>query len=192
MEECTLAASWWSGSREEDPWEWREIIASEGKVAYGKLFNNKAGFVSRQWYPLFASYRRDGYDFDSRYEDGLASRKCKKIIDALTEYEKLPSYELRALAGFGAGGEKGFEGAMALLQMQTYITVRDFRRKRNKKNEEYGWPVAVYSLSEKLFGEDHVRSAYQVDGKTAKQEIIKHLLDKFPAASYEDMVKCIR
>ncbi len=192
VEECTAAAAWWSGGRNEDPWEWREIIAAQGKVAYGKLFNNKAGFVSREWYPLFAAYRRDGYDFDSRYEDGLASRKCKKIVDILSEHETLPSHELKALAGFHAGGEKGFEGAMALLQMQTYITVRGFKRKRNKKNEEYGWAVAVYSLSEKLFGEDYVRSSYHIDGKTAKEKIIKHLLNKFPAASYEDVAKCIR
>ncbi len=191
VEERTAAVSWWSG-RKEDPWEWREIIAGEGKVAYGKLFNNKAGFVSGKWYPLFAAYRRDGYDFDSRYEDGLASRKCKKIIDVLTEYETLPSNKLKVMAGFGPGGEKGFEGAMTLLQMQTYITVRNFQRRRNRRNEEYGWPVAVYSLSEKLFGEDYVRSSYQVEAKAAKQEIIKHLLDKFPAASYEDMAKCIR
>lgn len=192
VEERTAAGSWWGGSREEDPWEWREIIAAEGIVAYGKLFNNKAGFVSKECYPLLAAYRRDGYDFDSRYEDGLASRKCKNIIDVLSEYESLPSYELKALAGFGTNGEKGFEGAITLLQMQTYITMRNFKRKLNKKNEEYGWSVAVYSLSEKLFGEEYVKSAYHIDGKNAKEEIIKHLLGKFPAASYENMAKCIR
>lgn len=192
VEECTASNSWWCGNRNEDPWEWREIIASEGKIAYGKLFQNRAGFVSKEWYPRLAAYRRDGYDFDSRYEDGLASRKCKNIIDVLTEQEILPSYELKALAGFGKGGDKGFEGAISLLQMQTYITVRDFSRKRNKKNEEYGWSVAAYTLSEKLFGEDYVRSAYYMDGKTAKDEIIKHLLSRFPAASYEEMAKCIK
>ncbi|MGB8452197.1 MAG: hypothetical protein WCD89_07675 [Anaerocolumna sp.] len=191
VEERTSPEVWWSGSRDEDPWEWREMIAAEGEVAYGKLFNNKAGFVSREWYPLFASYRRDGYDFDSRYEDGLASKRCKNIIDVLSECESLPSYELKSLAGFGSNGEKGFDGAMSLLQMQTYITVRDFKKKRNKKNEEYGWSVAVYSLSEKLFGEECVKSAYQVSSAAAIQEIIKHLMDIVPSASYEDMAKCI-
>jgi hypothetical protein len=192
VEERTASKSWWCGNRDEDPWEWREIIASEGIVAYGKLFQNKAGFVSKEWYPMFAAYRRDGYDFDSRYEDGLASIKCRNIIEVLLEHEILPSFELKALAGFGKGGDKGFEGAMSLLQMQTYITVRDFRRKRNKKDEEYGWSVAAYSLSEKLFGEDYVRSAYHVNGKTAKEDILRHLLSVFPTASYEDMAKCIK
>ncbi len=192
VEELTAKTAWWGDKAEEDPWEWREIIASEGIVAYGKLFNNKAGFVSKEWYPVFASYRRDGYDFDSRYEDGKASRKCKKIIDILTEYERLPSYELKALAGFGTNGEKGFESAMTLLQMQTYVTVRSFQRKRNKKNEEYGWAVAAYSLTERLFGDDYTRSAYHLEAKDAKQEMIRHLMEKFPLSSCEEIAKCIR
>ena len=27
---------WWSGIKEEDPWEWRALAARSGKVAYGK------------------------------------------------------------------------------------------------------------------------------------------------------------
>ena len=26
---------WWTGDREQDPWEWREIIAASHEVAYG-------------------------------------------------------------------------------------------------------------------------------------------------------------
>ena len=73
LEELTASDSWWSGDVTEDPWIWRELIAGEGEIAYGKLFRGKAGFISREWFPIFAVYRRDGYDFDSRYEDGLAS-----------------------------------------------------------------------------------------------------------------------
>ena len=64
---------------EQDPWKWREIIAHTGEVAYGKFFNRKAGFVSLEWFPAFANYRRDGYDFDARWEDELASHRAKKI-----------------------------------------------------------------------------------------------------------------
>ena len=34
---------WWTGDRDEDPWEWREIIAASHKVAYGKFFDRKSG-----------------------------------------------------------------------------------------------------------------------------------------------------
>lgn len=192
VEELTAGDSWWSGNPAEDPWQWREVIACEGRIAYGKLFSGKAGFISRQWYPVFACYRRDGYDFDSRYEDGLASRKQKKLMDILEQSEGIPSYELKKYAGFSREGEKGFEGSMAALQMQTYVIVCGFHRKRNKKNEEYGWAVADYMLSEKLFGREHVRSAYSLGAGKAKEKLIEHLLSMFPSVSAEAAKKLIK
>ena len=192
VEEITATDSWWSGISEEDPWGWREVIAQEDSIAYGKLYANKAGFVSKEWYPYLASYRRDGYDFDSRYEDGLASHRTKKIIEVLELREEMLSNAIKVAAGFGKEGEKGFEGAMATLQMQTYITVRGFQRRRNKKKEEYGWPVAEYCLSEKLFGEEHIHSAYHLNADEAKDRIVTHLLSKFPKASKAEIEKVIR
>ncbi len=192
VEERTMAASWWSGRTEEDPWEWREVIASEGKIAYGKLFNNRAGFISREWYPYFAVLRRDGYDFDSRYEDGLASRKQKNIIDVLEGKEAIPSYELKKVAGFHRDGDKGFEGAISALQMQTYVLVSGFHRRINRKQEEYGWSVADYTLSEKVFGADHVRSAYGIGSAEAMNRLIRKLKKHFPSISDNEAEKVLR
>ncbi|HHV12780.1 MAG TPA: hypothetical protein GXX75_21130 [Clostridiales bacterium] len=192
VEEITGINSWWSDKPEEDPWAWREVIAAEGRIAYGKLFGNRAGFVSREWYPYLAAFRRDGYDFDSRYEDGLASYRAKRIMEVLELRDEMPSNELKTAAGFGKGGEKGFEGTMALLQMQTYITVKGFHRKRNKKNEEYGWPVANYTLSENLFGRDYVRSAYDLNTLQAKDKIVDWIISKFSMASRSEIEKTIK
>ena len=192
VEEMTIANAWWTDCAKEDPWQWREIIAREGEIAYGKFFNNKAGFISREWFPYFSSYRRDGYDFDSRYEEGLASIRTKKIIDVLSLCDQLPSNELKSRAGFGKNGEKGFEGAMSLLQMQTYITVRSFQRRRNKNNEEFGWPVAIYSLSEKLFGDEYVRFAYKIGSSECKKKMIAQLRDQYPRALDKEIEKLIR
>lgn len=192
LEELTAVDSWWSGDPVEDPWQWREIIAEEGNIAYGKLFCKKAGFISKEWFPIFVAYRRDGYDFDSRYEEGLASRRQKKLIDILSKYDKLPSYELKKLAGFGKDGEKNFEGTITTLQMQTYVVIRSFRRKRSKKNEEYGWAVADYTLSENLYGRDYVRSAYSLLADKAKEKIINHLLKLFPDTNVDEAVRLIK
>lgn len=81
VEERTVAKYWWSGYTERDPWEWREIVAGSGKVAYGKFFDKKAGFISKEWFPCFANYRRNGYNFDARWDDELASIRSKKIMD---------------------------------------------------------------------------------------------------------------
>lgn len=192
VEELTAAEGWFGGLAYEDPWAWRESIAEEGNLAYGKFFANKAGFLSREWYPIFAAYRRNGYDFDSRYEDGLASYRTKRIMDVLEQAEYLPSNEIKKLAGFGKEGEKGFEGAMTSLQMQTYISVHSFRRRKNKKNEEYGWSVANYIISEKLFGAEHVRSAYSLSQTEAKHRIMQRVKDRFPAASEAVIERMIR
>ena len=192
VEEMTAAQGWFGGILGEDPWAWREVIAEEGQLAYGKLFANRAGFISREWYPIFAAYRRNGYDFDSRYEDGLASYRAKKIMDVLEQTEVLPSNELKMTAGFGKGGEKGFEGVMTSLQMQTYITVHSFRRRVNKKNEEYGWSVANFTLSENLFGTDHVRSQYQLSKAEAKQRIMDQVKARFPMADASEIERVIR
>ena len=115
-EEHTSPDYWWSGDRREDPWEWREIIAASGQVAYGKFFENKAGFISLEWLPYFVNFRRNGYDFDARYQDGLASRREKKIMDffigedenqdAVYKDERILSTDLKKAAGFGKADSK--------------------------------------------------------------------------------------
>lgn len=192
VEELTDSTAWFGEDYSKDPWSWREVIASEGDIAYGKLFRNRAGFISKQWYPIFAAYRRDGYDFDSRYEDGLASIREKKIMEVLAEYPVLPSHELKALAGFHKDGEKGFESTMTSLQMKTYITVRGFKRKLNKKGEEYGWPGAIFSISERLYSEEYVTSCYDKSKELLEEIILNHVLKILPDANKNDIIKCIR
>ena len=75
----------WFADDADGPWEWKGPAARSGKCLYGKLFNKKAGFVSREWIPDFANFRRDGYDFDARWDDGLASYKDKSGTTARAE-----------------------------------------------------------------------------------------------------------
>jgi hypothetical protein len=189
--DITKRKYWFEGDPENDPWEWREQIAAEGRIAYGKFFNNKMGFISKDMFPSFANFRRDGYDFDSFYEEGLAPRKSSLVMKLFEDGQILPSYDIRRLAGFGKNGEKGFEGALALLQMRTYLTVRGFARKRNKAGEEYGWATALYSAAEELFGFDYVRSEYRSDPEKSKEKIINRFLDKLAGLSVNEVLKLI-
>ncbi len=84
----------WISDAADGPWEWKGPIARSGRCVYGKFFGGKAGFVSREWFPDFANFRRDGYDFDARYDDGLASRKDKDVYDTVAEHGALLSREL--------------------------------------------------------------------------------------------------
>lgn len=180
IEEHTVATDWWSGNPGRDPWEWRELAARSGKVLYGKIFSGKAGFISREWIPHFVNYRRDGYDYSALWEDEKASYLSKKIMDLFDEETELYSFEIKKRAGFGKNGLKNFDGVVSKLQMQTYLCVRDFRRRKNKAGQEYGWPTAVYVMPELIWGYDYVTSSYGEAPQESYQRIVNHLKKKFP------------
>ena len=182
LEERTVPGYWWCGDQKVDPWEWREIIARSGEVAYGKFFEKKAGFISKKWLPYFANYRRDGYDFDALWDDEKASRRQKKIMDLFEAEAEIYSNEIKARAGFGKGGEKGFDGTLTDLQMKVYLTVRDFRQRKNKKGELYGWPIAIYSKPENIWGYDHVTSRYSENPIESGKAIVHHITELYPIA----------
>ena len=59
IEECCPRELWFADGVD-GPWEWKGPIAQSGECIYGKFFRGKAGFVSLEWFPDFANYRRDG------------------------------------------------------------------------------------------------------------------------------------
>lgn len=194
VEEWTNPYAWWSGDPEIDPWEWRMLLARTGKVAYGKFFHKKAGFVSKKWFPRFANYRRDGYDFDARYEDGLSSYREKKIMELFLPEDgactELFSYEVKQKAGFGKGGYKNFDGTVTGLEMQTYLIAKDFRQKVNKKGASYGWAIAVYTLPEYLWGYEYVTSFYKEDPEKSRDAVYRQIIEQFDAKE-QDIYKII-
>ncbi len=192
VEEHADARYWWSGNAEKDPWEWRVWAARSKKVAYGKFFAKKAGFISLEWLPLFVNYRRDGYDFDSLYEEGLARARSKKIMDLFEDNEELFSFEIRRGAGFGKGGEKNFGGMVTELQMQTYLAARDFRYRVNKRGEEYGMSVAVYSTPEHMWGYDLVTSDYRRDPSESFADIMNRAKELYPYADEKDIAAMLK
>ena len=191
VEEHTQTGYWWSGDRDRDPWEWRGIIAAGDRAAYGKFFNKKAGFISKAWLPYFINCRRDGYDFDARWEDEKASYRQKRIMDLFGDDTELFSYELKELAGFGKGGEKNFEGVVTELQMELYLCVREFRQRTNKRGEPYGWAIAVYTRPEKLWGYDHAAGAYGEDPETSRERIRSRMRELYPGVSEKQLKKYV-
>ena len=183
VEEHTASLSWWTGDERHDPWEWRRLIARSGRVAYGKFFGKKAGFISKAWSPHFANWRRDGYDFDSLWDEELASLRQKRIMDQFEDHQELFSFELKRLAGFGKGGEKNFEGTVTDLQMRCYLLIRDFHQRTNKKGQPYGWHISVYTTPEALWGYDHIASAYFTDPAQSKKLICQQVQKHFPQAT---------
>lgn len=191
VEERTVPEYWWSGDPMKDPWEWRERIARSGKLAYGKFFRRKAGFISREWFPYFANDRRDGYDFDARWEDEKASARARKIMLLFDDAAELYSADVKKRAGYGGDGEKNFEGVISGLQMQTYLVMRDFRQRLNKKGEAYGWPCAVYATPEHLWGAALVTSAYREEPEASRERILARMRKRYPEADEKQIRKLL-
>ncbi len=194
LEERSIPECWWSGEPE-DPWEWRKEIARSGKIAYGKFFDKKAGFISLEWLPVFANYRRDGYDFDSLYEDGKAPGKHNKIMQNFMGENAdicIMSNELKSLAGFIKGGEKGFDGAVTSLMMQLYLVNCDFRQRRNKTGEAYGWDVAIYTTPEHLWGYKAVTADYHVRPTESLQKLVDYMKKTYPKATEKQILRILK
>jgi hypothetical protein len=173
----------WFSEIQDGPWEWKGPVASNGSCIYGKLFCNKAGFVSLDWAADFLNARRDGYDFDARYDDGLAPRKDKEIYDTLTAHGSLLTQDLKRLCNYRKGGNKGFDTVVTRLQMQTYLVISNFEYRTDRYGRPYGWGVARYSTPEALFGSDWVEHAYRRDHAESWQRMLEHLRHILPQAS---------
>ena len=110
----------------------------------------------------------------------------KKIMDLFVEEQvnaELYSFEVKQNAGFGKEGEKNFEGTATDLEMRTYLCLRDFRQRKNKKGEDYGWAIAVYSTPEHLWGYEHVTSAYKEEPSESWRRITARMKEVYPEAS---------
>ena len=200
-EEHVHTWSWWTGDPAVDPWEWREIIARSHQLAYGKFFDRKAGFISLEWLPYFVNARRDGYDFDARWEDGLAGRREKSIMDLVTGRDddgdvtfpdiRILSTDLKKQAGFGREGAKNYPGIVTGLQMQTYLVITDFVRRRNKKGAEYGMAVSVLQPPETVWGYRKVTEAYDEKPAVSWERIAGRVRALYPAADEREIVKLI-
>lgn len=201
VEEHVSPDFWWTGDREQDPWEWREIIAADHNVAYGKFFDKKAGFISQEWLPYFANFRRNGYDFDAAWEDGKVIRREKLIMDILTDTDadgdivwtnkQILTTDLKKMAGFGKGGEKNFPGIMTELMMKLYLVTADFRRRKNKKGAEYGMAVSVLLPPEAVWGYDAVTAAYTEEPAQSWQKVFDRVKEMFPQAEDAAIIKMI-
>ncbi len=181
IEECCPRELWFSDTVD-GPWEWKGPAARSGRCLYGKFFGGRAGFVSRDCFPDFADLRRDGYDFDARYDDGLAARRDKDVYDTVAAHGALLSKELKDLCNYRKGGNKGFDTVITRLQMQTYVVIGDFVYLQDKHGKTYGWGVAQYTTPEHLYGYDAIAAAYQRPPAEARQRLAARLQKALPDA----------
>lgn len=189
VEELTPPELWFG--EEPGPWEWKGPVITQSGCAYGKFFRGKAVFISRAWFPDFANYRRDGYDFDARYDDGLASFREKRLFDVLAGEESLLSKEWKSRL-LEAGGElKGFETAVTKLQHRCYVTTANFEYELDKQGKPYGWGIARYATPEAWFGEAFTEQVYRREPEESARRLMDHLTKLLPRAERDQLLKLL-
>ncbi len=183
LEEHAAADVWYSAADDTwKAWDWKGPVIRESRCAYGKFFENKAVFISREWFPDFANYRRDGYDFDARFDDGLASFRDRELFELVDANAPVLSRELKRIGNYRKGGKKGFETSITRLQAQGYVLISDFVYAADKLEQPYGWGVAEYSTPERFFGGDFCSRVYRRTPEESYGRLFKHLQALFPDA----------
>jgi hypothetical protein len=96
------------------------------------------------------------------------------------KHDEILSTEMKKMAGFGKGGLKNYPGIITGLQMQLYLVITDFQRRKNKKGAEYGMSVSVMFPPETIWGYDLVTSAYSEEPAESWQRIVDHVKKLYP------------
>ena len=162
------------------------------RCAYGKFFEKKAAFVSLDWFCELANYRRDGYDFDARFDDGLASRREKDLFDVIDANAPVLSRTVKAIGNYRKGGRTGFETLITRLQEQCYVLTSDFVYSLDRHGRPYGWGTAQYSTPEKLFGAEFTDRVYVRSPAESLDRLLAHLGSLVPRADEKALQKMIR
>lgn len=136
-------------------WEWKGSVIQESGCAYGKFFQGKAGFVSREWWTDFCNWRRSVYPKPA--ENSIEAT----IIEILREQGSMVTRQLRAACGFnGTKTRSKFDAYITHLQMACYIVTEDFVYPLDKHGKQYGWGWSLLTTPEQLFGKDACASEY--------------------------------
>ncbi len=145
-EECNYTALP-EGGWEWPLWEWKGSVIQEGGCAYGKFFFGKAGFVSRELWPDFCSWRRSRYP--QMEEDSIEAM----ILATLRESGSLVTRDLRKACGFGGKNMRGkFDSYITRLEKGCHIVTEDFVYPHDSHGKPYGWGWSLLTTPEALFG----------------------------------------
>ncbi len=177
VEDCIDPACWFPRDGE-GFWEWKGPVIRESGFAYGKFFSGRAGYLSPALYREFANYRRNGYDFDARWEEGLARHGDKLVFDPLWEAGSLLSKELSR--GLPPEARKGFDGTITRLQMQGYALIGNFEYALSRDGTPYGWGLARYETPEHFFGPEFREKVYEREPEESRAILYRRLREILP------------
>ena len=165
-------------------WKWKGQAVTDGDCMYGKFFDKKAGFVSRQWWPDFFNYRRSV--FPAPAEGSIE----EAIVMTLQEQGSMITRELRAACGFtGPKMRSRFDAYITRLQMGCYIVTEDFVYPTDRHGREYGWGWSLLATPEQLYGREACRCQRSPD--ESLRLMLAHLRQVLPQATDSQLRRII-
>ena len=174
LEEVTPQQLWFPDDKERDDrygvWDWKGQVIIEGDCAYGKFYQQKACFISMEWFPDFVNYRRSTHTLSA--DETI-------ILNTLKERKSLLSKELKRLSGYVVRRQprivnpvaraantmkeprpkstrQSFDTAITRLQMSGHVVTADFEYNYDRQGRRYGWGVARYCTPEDFFGPERI------------------------------------
>lgn len=160
------------------PWEWKGSLAADKICLYGKFIRGRAAFISPEWFPDLANWRREGYAWDERVDDDLAPYQDRLLMDYLAAHPAVLAKHAKRECGFS----KGFDAVLTRLQMQTYVVISDFQYSRTRDGQPYGWGNAVLDLADTWLGADFWAIRDHRAPEKSFDRLIAHLLGVLPGA----------
>lgn len=183
-DECRFSPSP-DGGWEWPLWKWKGSIVTDGNAVYGKFFANKAGFVSRKWWPDFCNYRRSGHPQPT---EGTIE---EAILFTLQEQGSLITRELRAACGFTGPKMRGtFDGYITRLQMACRVVTEDFVYPTDRHGREYGWGWSLLTTPEQLYGLESCKCDRSPE--ESFERIFEHFRSVVPEASEKQIFKLLK
>lgn len=165
-------------------WQWKGPVVTEGGYVYGKFFNGKAGFITRQWWPHFCNYRRSLHPLPA--EDSIEGT----ILAVLQVNGSMITRDLRRACGFDGPKMRGkFDSYVTRLQAACRIVTEDFVYPRDKHDRPYGWGWALLNTPEHLLGAHALLPS--CTPLESRRLILDHLHTILPQASDKQLEKIL-
>ena len=162
-----------------DPWEWRiRAIKECDYISYGKVFFNKAGWITTDWISNFISVRRYGKSFEELYQDGLMTQMEKQVYNLINTDIRVSVKDINI--ELGKSNKNLIAKALSNLQMKLLITICGETYKISNKGEPYGWPVTVFCTIEEKFGSEVSENAQNIEPDIAYSKIAEHIKKQNP------------
>lgn len=165
-------------------WFWKGPAVTEGRFAYGKFFDGKAGFVSQQWWPDLCHYRRSRHPQpDEESIEGV-------ILAVLQTHGSMITRDLRTACGFTGAGMRGrFDTYVTRLQMACRLVTEDFVYPTDRHGNRYGWGWALLTTPEQLFGHEACHPDRTPEESRLRLE--EHLRSLLPEATPKQLGKLL-